>query len=154
MICPRCKCEYIEGVTECIDCKIPLKEESSFEQESKPYHPRFPILKTFPHRYQAHLAKGYLELYDIEAFVPQHKGDIWQPVVKYAYGGNFLIIREEDVDKAVEVFNDLPEPSRENEWEPPPFRQTVKIVSKIMLLMEVLRLGAFCRLVIGLLFEN
>ena len=25
--CPKCKCEYKEGITECADCKVPLVDE-------------------------------------------------------------------------------------------------------------------------------
>jgi hypothetical protein len=154
MICPECKCEYLEGIKECIDCKIPLVEESQFEQESNPGFPRFVTFKTFPHRYEAHLARDYLDLCDIEAFVPHHQGDVVQPVIKYAYPGGFLMIKEEDVNETRKIFNDLPDLPEETDGEPSVFREIVQFVSAIMLLLIIFRLGVLFRELIGLLLEN
>jgi hypothetical protein len=152
MICPECKCEYIEGITECNDCKIPLVEELQFEQESG--YPRFVTFRTFPHRYEAHLARDYLDLCDIEAFVPRHQGDVVQPIIKYAYPGGFLMIKEEDVDETRKIFNDLPDLPEETDWEPSVFREIVQFVSAIILLLIIFRLGGIFRELIGLLMEN
>jgi|GEM_PF-1003853 len=154
MICPECKCEYLEGIKECIDCKIPLVEESQFEQEAKPGFPRFVAFKTFPHRYEAHLARGHLDLYDIEAFVPQHQGDVVQPMIKYDYPGGFLMIKEEDVNETRKIFNDLPDLPVEKDWEPTIFREIVQFVSAIMLLFLIFQLGGFFRTFVRLLLEN
>jgi hypothetical protein len=154
MICPECKCEYLEGITECIDCKIPLVEESLFERESQPGYPRVVTFKTYPHRYEAHLARGYLDLYDIEAFVPRHQGDVVQPIIKYDYPGGFLMIKEEDVSETRKIFNDLPDLPEEKDWDPPVFRKIVQIVSAIMLLSMIFRLGGLFRTLAGLLLEN
>jgi len=154
MICPECKCEYIEGITECVDCKIPLVEESQFEQESKPIHHRFVIFKTFPNQYEAHLARGHLDLYDIEAFVPQHQGDGVQPMIKNDYPGGFLLIKEEDVIETRKIFNDLPDLPEEREGEPSVFREIVQIVCAIILLSLIFRLGGLLRTFVDLLLEN
>lgn len=151
MICPECKCEYIEGITECIDCKIPLVEESQIELVAKPDFPRFVIFKTFPHPYEAHLARDYLDLCDIEAFVPRHQGDVVQPIIKYAYPGGFLMIKEEDVNETRKIFNDLPDLPEEKELELSVFREIVQFVSAIILLLIIFRLGGLFRELLGLL---
>ena len=39
--CPKCKCEYREGITECADCKValvdvlPPDEENPYSEESE-----------------------------------------------------------------------------------------------------------------------
>ena len=152
MICPECKCEYIEGIKECIDCKIPLVEELQLEQESG--YPRFVTFKTFSHQYEAHLAGDYLELYDIKAFVPRHQGDVVQPIIKHAYPGGFLMIKEEDVDETRKIFNDLPDLPEEKDLEPSVFREIVQLVSAIILLLIIFRLGSLFHTFIRLLLEN
>lgn len=32
--CPKCKCEYVEGIKECADCKVPLVEELLTDDKS------------------------------------------------------------------------------------------------------------------------
>jgi len=36
MFCPKCKCEFLEGINECSDCKIPLVEKLPQESQSPP----------------------------------------------------------------------------------------------------------------------
>jgi hypothetical protein len=145
MFCPECKSEYIEGVTECIDCHIPLVHELTPGNESGPEYPRLVTFKTYPDKYEAELAKALLEANGIDAFVPANWGDVLQPVVRLSYGGHFLIINEEDAGEVHRIFNSALVPPEERAPEGLTFR---KIVSAIFLLGVVFNVGQFFRQII------
>ncbi|MCP5107524.1 MAG: hypothetical protein GY950_29320 [bacterium] len=159
MFCPKCKCEYIEGVTECIDCHIPLVHELTPEKESGPEYPRpatpeiesgpeflRPVtFRTYPDKYEAALAKGLLEENGIDAFVPENSGDVLQQVVRLTYGGHFLIINEEDAGEVDGIFDSALLPLEEREPEGLTLR---KVVSTIYLLNYVSYLGHLFRQII------
>jgi hypothetical protein len=152
MVCPNCKCEYIEGIKECVDCKIPLVEESTVETELKENYPGFVTLKKFPDHYEALLAQGYLNSYAIDSYVPPNSGDAIQTIIKNTCRSNLLMVKPEYAGEAAEVFNRCSEHSAENTKDSTLFKRIVKIICAIILLGNIFVLGAIFRKFISLLF--
>jgi hypothetical protein len=107
MFCPVCKAEYIEGITQCADCKIPLVErlpgEEQQDNESREKaEDLFPIM-TFLDNEEALIAKGFLESNGVEAILSSeetfraHRG-LSSPQ------GIRLLIRKEDQGDAEKIF--------------------------------------------------
>jgi hypothetical protein len=111
MVCPQCKCQYLEGITICIDCHIPLveylQEEPSPSDRSTIPEKDLITFQRFPKQHEAEVAKGLLESNGIPAIV---SWDDWgrigiQKFDKKGYGIR-LMIKEEDLKLAQEVFRD------------------------------------------------
>jgi len=124
-----------------------LLHEFPPEQKSGPGYPNFITFQTYPHRCEAELAKDFLGLHGIDAIVPGNQGDVLQPVVSFAYGGNFLIIREDDVNKVKEIFTSVAA-APPIEYKRPLY---VRITCTLILLRAGAGLGSFLRTTIDLL---
>ena len=75
MFCPKCKCEYREGFSECADCKVPLVPELPPEPkqklDSKPdlSWTDLVCIRIYDNREEAEFARGFLEANGIHADV-------------------------------------------------------------------------------------
>ncbi len=60
--CPRCRCEYIEGQTECADCSVTLVDElPSVEPKTKDLdEARFVAFRSYPSRMHAEMVQEAL----------------------------------------------------------------------------------------------
>lgn len=110
MFCPQCKCEYLEGITECADCRIPLVERLPEEEmTSKEFDPLEDLvtIKKFSTRHEAEVAKGFLLANGINAII---SNDDW---IGFRGGGVHLrrdkirlLIKKEDVPEAEKIFRE------------------------------------------------
>jgi hypothetical protein len=98
MLCPECRSEYIEGITECTDCGIPLVESIP---EPPPYS-FVEILETFSLADIA-VIKSILDDGDIEyLFLGENFNQIEQLVQPAR-----LAVRDDQVEEAREMLKDL-----------------------------------------------
>jgi hypothetical protein len=98
MFCPECRSEYVEGITTCTDCGIPLVERI---EEPEPY--KFvEVLETFNLADVAFI-KSILDDTDIEyEFLGENFNQIRQLVQPAK-----LVVREDQADEAREMLKDL-----------------------------------------------
>ena len=103
--CPQCLTEYVEGATECIDCRVPLKPGPSPGGEkagSREPEPKLVRIRTFSGPtaiMQADLAKNLLQSQGILSFVPGETSAEMLPGIDLVQ----LWVREEDGERADEV---------------------------------------------------
>jgi hypothetical protein len=101
MYCPKCKCEYVEGIYECVDCHVKLVYELPEEPEEKDEEMTFIEDKDMDMVYvgmyrdlgSAEIAKDFLEENRIEA----------RPIVYRFDQITRLYVRKEDAQKAEEL---------------------------------------------------
>jgi len=66
--CPKCKSEYVEGITECAECHVPLVDEEPREEVE--YIPTdWSLVAEYTDSEMGILAKGLLQQNDIECRV-------------------------------------------------------------------------------------
>ena len=116
MFCPQCKCEYLEGITECADCGTPLVERLPQEETaSKEFDPMEDLvtIKKFSTRHEAEVAKGFLLANGINAVI---SNDDW---MGFRGGGIHLrrdkirlLIKKEDVPEAEKIFREAGIPTQ------------------------------------------
>ena len=107
MFCPKCKTEYIEGITHCADCKIPLVqwlpgEERSNEESAAVDNDLFPIM-TFQANEEALIAKGFLESNGVAAILSSEETFHVHGKLS-SFRGIQLLIRKEDQQDAEDIF--------------------------------------------------
>ncbi len=107
MFCPKCEAEYIEGITECADCNIPLVEQlpGSGEDEitgASAAEDLFPIM-TFLDREEAVIARGFLESNGVDAILSTDETILIRQGASSSKGIR-LLIRPEDKQDALEIF--------------------------------------------------
>ncbi len=105
MFCPKCKSEYVEGITECAECEMQLVEELPPEPEEVVEYENFVRLKTYHTRHEAEFSKSVLDANGIESFIASDDaGSI--PGLAFSRGV-YLSVHQADVEKANELFKDL-----------------------------------------------
>jgi hypothetical protein len=123
MFCPQCKCEYLEGITECADCGIPLVERLPEEETtSKEFDPMEDLvtIKKFSTNHEAEVAKGFLLANGINAVI---SNDDW---MGFRGGGVHLrrdkirlLIKKIDVPEAEKIFREMGIPTQKEIEERP-----------------------------------
>jgi hypothetical protein len=98
MFCPECRAEYIEGITECKDCKVPLVEALPPQQ---PYN-FIEILSTF-NLGDIAMIKSLLDSEEIAYYFIGENFNRLDQLVQPAR----LIVREDHVERAREVLGDF-----------------------------------------------
>ena len=104
MFCPECKSEYVEGITECVECHVPLVDELPPEPTLE--YENFVTLKTYSTRYEAELGKSVLAANGVDALIASDDAGGVRPELAF-FRGVKLLVREEDALKAEEIFQAL-----------------------------------------------
>jgi len=104
MFCPECRSEYVEGITACVDCQVPLVQELPPEPEVE-YRDFMPV-KTYFSRHEAELARSVLEANGIEATIASDDAGGLQPGLSFTRGVQVLV-NGDDILEAEEVLKDL-----------------------------------------------
>ncbi|MFC1820415.1 putative signal transducing protein [Thermodesulfobacteriota bacterium] len=125
MFCPKCKAEYREGFFKCADCKINLVPELPPEPEQYIEYEYLNLvnIETYYNRHDAELAKGFLSVNGINAFVFGDDSGGVSPHRSFALGVQ-LKVKEEDVEKAKRFLSEIKKPN--NTLEPTPSKNTFK----------------------------
>lgn len=105
MVCPNCKYEYVEGVTECPDCKIPLVNESEIKEPEILNEEDWTIVFTSHYEYEARMIKDNLQAAGIDAAILSQTdrnfpapGDL--SIVK-------LLVKKQDAEEAVKFIEEF-----------------------------------------------
>lgn len=106
MYCPKCRSEYVEGITECAECHVPLVEELPPEETVEFEYENFVTLETYHARHEAELQKSVLEANGIEAEIESDDVGGVGPALAFTRGVR-LLVHKNDEQKAREIFQDL-----------------------------------------------
>ena len=107
MFCPKCRSEYVEGVTECVDCHVMLVDELPPEPAVEYEYEDFVTLRTYLNRAEAELDHSVLEANHIEAFISSDDAGGSRPELTFLRGAK-LLVHPKDVQRAEELFQELP----------------------------------------------
>jgi hypothetical protein len=103
MICPKCKAEYVRGITVCADCNVPLvehlPERDSIEKQGKDFKE---IYITF-NAGEIAMTKSLLDDAGIDYYL---KGGLFAELRLYADPAR-LFVREDQYAEALEILEDL-----------------------------------------------
>ena len=69
MFCPKCRSEYVEGISVCDDCRMPLVAELPEKAEDEYEYEHFVSVKTYFTRSEADFDQSVLAGNGIESFV-------------------------------------------------------------------------------------
>jgi hypothetical protein len=111
MFCPECRSEYVEGVTECVDCQVPLVEVLPPLDTTKYEYENFVTFKTYFTRPEAELNQSVLTANNIESFIFSDDAGGVRPELAF-FRGVRLLVHKDEVQKAQEVFVALEEASQ------------------------------------------
>jgi len=105
MICPQCKVEYRDEITQCADCQIPLVDPSALENDADAAENELeyvPVISTSNFGDIA-LIKSLLDAEGMTYFV---EGENFNTVSPWIQPVRFLV-REDSFEKAREVLSNL-----------------------------------------------
>ena len=101
MFCPKCRSEYVSGITTCSDCGIPLVESlAEPEQNESEQYKYVEILETFNLADIAFI-KSLFDEYNIQYFFLNESFNTLEPVEPAR-----LVVREDQADNAKELLKD------------------------------------------------
>jgi hypothetical protein len=106
MFCPKCRSEYVEGITECAECQVPLVAELPPEDTVEYEYEHFVTLETYHARHEAELQKSVLEANGIEAVIESDDVGGVGPALAFTRGVR-LLVHKDDAQKAQVIFQDL-----------------------------------------------
>ena len=98
MICPKCKAEYVAGITVCADCNVPLVEQLP-EKQGKDFRE---ILITF-NAGEIAMIKSLLDDAGIDYYIKGEHFAVLRPFADPAR----LFVREDQHEEALEILEDL-----------------------------------------------
>lgn len=105
MFCPECKAEYVDGITHCADCHVPLVWElpTEPEEEQGEYIEWTPLVSTVSQADMA-LVKSILESEDIQYWIQgEHRG-----MMPHSMGiGAIFHVDKTRIDDAKALISDL-----------------------------------------------
>lgn len=103
MYCPNCRAEYVDGITECTECRIPLVEELPEETELK-YLPAYvKVLVTF-NSADLVVIKSLLESAGLDYYI---EGENFHYLGIPPAQAVKLVVREDQVETAKELLSGL-----------------------------------------------
>jgi len=122
MICPQCRVEYREEITQCADCQIPLVDSSALENDADAAESEVKLLPVISTSNFGDIAliKSLLDAEGIAYFVD---GENFNTVSPWIQPVRFLV-REDSFEKAREVLSNFdvhaigPSTSVDDEEEP------------------------------------
>jgi len=112
MICPKCECEYVDGVKICADCRIDLIPVEEFEGNL--IHPKdWVIIFTGNDLLEAEMFKANLNGAEIETIILSQKDR------SYLYLGETspikLLVKRKDADEALKIIDDINQSKADDE---------------------------------------
>lgn len=123
MFCPKCKAEYIKGITFCSECRVDLVDELIEEHcDDKVMELIDPVAVKFTSdQIEAELAMNMLRNNDIQCFSKcREAGDYMKIIAGYSAYGEDIYVDKADYQNAMELLDQIagtPEPSDEEEAE-------------------------------------
>lgn len=105
MICPQCRVEYREEITQCADCQIPLVDSSALQNDADEAESEVELLPVISTSNFGDIAliKSLLDAEGIAYFVD---GENFNTISPWIQPVRFLV-REDSVEKAREVLSNF-----------------------------------------------
>ena len=119
MICPQCSTEYRQGFDKCYDCDVLLINEDEFqelqkkEEAAREKYRLMDIVRVHSVQGQSEsdLLRSLLEANGIESFTKGRAVQSVHPFTVDGLGEMWILVREEDADKARGLIKEFNRPS-------------------------------------------
>lgn len=148
MICPNCKCEYVEGITHCPDCDVDLIEPEktdSTSQQNTPLKPMEPVkLTSVDNNINAELLVNLLENNGIPCFTSDPAaGQYLNLYMGYSVYGTDIYVNKDDYMIAKQLLEQLSadndeEFEEEIEMAKVPFYSTRQFTARVILVVMII----------------
>jgi hypothetical protein len=103
MICPKCKAEYVRGITICADCDIPLVEHLPKKETCEKQDKDFREILIAVNAGEIAMVKSLLDDAGIDYYV---KGGYFAVLRPFADPAR-LFVREDQYEEALDILKDL-----------------------------------------------